>query len=232
MNLPSLITEKTLLNLLVRFALNGIVLYIIVGRIYYAFSKKENYLFFFVLLGVMIFLVCAILGSQEVHIGFALGLFALFTIIRFRTVPFSVKDITYMILIIGISIVNSQAYVDPPILGAVIINITIIGITWFLEKLLEKKGIEKLDVTFNKIELLKPENRKVLLKELSILTGQNIERVNIVKIDFERGRSDLVVYFKETRLRYEYQPAEEQENVSVKDDLMNEVEKTAERNLS
>jgi multisubunit Na+/H+ antiporter MnhG subunit len=151
----------------------------------------------------MIFLICSILGSIELQIGLALGLFAIFAIIRFRTVAFSVKDMTYMFTIIGISIINSQANIPPPLLGAVIVNVTIIVLTWSLEKFLLSKMMERRSITIKKLELLKPENKAELLKELSIMTGQNIIRVNIEKMDFDRKRADLEVFFREERLRYE-----------------------------
>lgn len=207
MNLNDFLLDKTLGNLMLRLILNSAVLYIIIGRIYYRFSKKEEYLFFYVLLGIMIFLICAILGSLDVQMGLALGLFALFTIIRFRTVAFSVKDITYMILIIGISIINARANINPPVLGAVIVNTGMIITTYLLERHLQKRLMEKMEITFHKVDMLKPENRVSLLRELSMITGQNIENVNILKIDYEKSRAELEVFFREPRLRYEYEPS-------------------------
>lgn len=203
MSLVHLLHNHTLWNLMLRFLLNSLVLYILIARIYYRFSKKEEYLFFYSLTGIMIFLICSILGSIELQIGLALGLFAIFAIIRFRTVAFSVKDMTYMFTIIGISIINSQANIPPPLLGAVIVNVTIIVLTWSLEKFLLSKMMERRSITIKKLELLKPENKAELLKELSIMTGQNIIRVNIEKMDFDRKRADLEVFFREERLRYE-----------------------------
>lgn len=195
--------EYPLWNLLTRFIINSVVLYLIIGQVYYRFSKKEEYLFFYSLTGIMIFLICSILGSIELQIGLALGLFAIFAIIRFRTVAFSVKDMTYMFSIIGISIINSQANIPPPVVGAVLVNATIILLTYSLEKFLEKKQVEKRNIVFNKLELLRPENKSELLKQLSLLTGQDILKVIVEKVDYDKMRAELEVYFKEERIRYE-----------------------------
>jgi hypothetical protein len=87
----------------------------------------------------MIFLICSILESIEVKMGTAMGLFAVFAILRFRTITYSVKDITYVFIIIGISVINSQAHIPPVILGAVMINFCIILITYVLELYWQKK---------------------------------------------------------------------------------------------
>ncbi|MGE5406587.1 MAG: DUF4956 domain-containing protein [Methanosarcina sp.] len=203
MSISHLLHDHTLWNLLIRFLINTLVLYVIIAKVYYRFSKKEEYLFFYSLTGIMIFLICSILGSVDMQIGLALGLFAIFAIIRFRTVAFSVKDMTYMFTIIGISIINSQANIPPPVVGALIVNASIILLTYTLEKFLQRKVLEKRSVTIKKLELLRPENKAELLRELSILTGQNIIKVNIERMDFDRKRADLEVFFREERYRYD-----------------------------
>lgn len=146
----------------------------------------------------MIFLICSILESLELHIGMALGLFAIFAIIRFRTITYSVKDITYVFLIIGISIINSQAQIQPTVIGAILINASVVLITYLLELFLKKKLLNKLIITYNKLELLKPGRNKDLLKDLSAQTGQNIEKVVIQKINIKRGIADIEIYYKDT----------------------------------
>jgi len=197
MQINTLLVDNSLWNLLIRFFMNLGVLFILVGLIYYKFSKKEEFLFSYILMGVMIFLICAILGSIDLQMGLALGLFAIFAIIRFRTVQYSVKDITYVFLIIGVSVINSQANIQPPILGAVIINTSILLLTYFLELFLLKKSMNSLSVIYNKTELLKPEKRRELLKDLSRHTGQNVEKVTIQRVNVKKGNALLEVFFRE-----------------------------------
>jgi len=197
MNVDTFLLDNSLWNLLLRFFINLGVLFILVRVIYYKFSKKEEYLFSYILIGVMIFLICSILGSIELQMGMALGLFAIFAILRFRTVSYSVKDITYVFIIIGISVTNSQANIPPPVLGAAIINFSIVLITYLLELFLQKKSLSSLIIIYNKPELLKPGFNNDLLKDLSRQTGQKIEKVKIQKVNIRRGNARLEVYFKD-----------------------------------
>ena len=198
MGVETFLQEYSLWNLFIRFMINLLVLFTLVGLIYYKFSKKEEHLFSYILIGVMIFLICGILGTIDLKVGTALGLFAIFAIIRFRTVQYTVKDITYVFLVIGTSVINSQANIPPPILGAVVINISIILITYLLELFLQKKNLRKLEITYDKVELLKPGRHNELLKDLSRHTGHNIEKVTIKKIKIKKNNAQLDVYFKDT----------------------------------
>ncbi|HRR93748.1 MAG TPA: DUF4956 domain-containing protein, partial [Bacteroidales bacterium] len=105
----NLATEVSLLSILVRFTFNLAVLFILIFLIYYRYSKKEEYLFSYMLIGVVIFLITSLLNTVNIQLGLALGLFAVFAILRFRTVNYSVKDMTYVFTVIGISVINSQA---------------------------------------------------------------------------------------------------------------------------
>jgi hypothetical protein len=200
MQINTLLQESSLWNILIRFILNLVVLFILVGLIYFKFSKKENHLFSYFLIGIMIFLICAILGNKEIKMGTALGLFALVAIIRFRTVQYSAKDITYVFIIIGVSVINSQANIPPPILGAVIVNSIILLVTWLLEIFLQRKSLSKLEVTYNNLELLKPGREDDLFKDLFQYTGQDIKRVTIQKINIDKSNAELDVYFKKILL--------------------------------
>ena len=196
MQIEALFPENTYWNLLIRFIFNLGVLYVLVGLIYYRFSKKAEYLFSYFLMGIMIFLICSILGSIDLNIGMALGLFAIFAIIRYRTITYTVRDITYLFIIIGISIVNSQANIPPPIFGAVVTNLSVILITYLLEIFLQKKSLSNITVVYNKLELLKPGLKKELLEDLSLQTGKNIEKVTITKINISNGNAEIEVFYK------------------------------------
>jgi hypothetical protein len=196
MNVLNYLLDNSLLNLMIRFFLNILVLYILMVQIYYRFTKKEEYLFSNIIIGMMIFLICGILGSIDLKLGLALGLFGIFAIIRFRTVTYTVRDITYVFLIIGTSIVNSQANIPPPVIGALVINTGIIILTLILEKFLQKHELEKRRIIYRKLELLKPEFQLDLLRDLSNITGQNVEKVIVEKVDYDRNRADIEIHFR------------------------------------
>jgi hypothetical protein len=196
MSLNSLAVDHSLWSLLLRFFVNLIVLIILIRVIYYRFSRKEEFLFSFLIMGIMIFLIVALLEMIEIQIGMALGLFAVFAILRFRTQNLSVKDMTYIFTVIGVSVINSQANVPPPVLGAIIINSIIILSVLLLEIYLQKAAFTSHIIIYYKTELLSPDYKKDLLKDLSIQTGQNIEKVRIQIIDIGKGKAELEVFYK------------------------------------
>jgi hypothetical protein len=190
------LTEHNLVNLLVRFSLNLVVQFIMIRLIYYRFSRKADFLFSFFIMGIVIFFICSILDSVELQLGMALGLFAVFSILRFRTVNYSVKDMTYIFAIIGISVVNSLANVPPPVVSALIINGLILCLTLVLELFISYRAYVSLVVIYDNLKLLKSENDPELLKDLTEQTGKNIERVRIQKFDISRGIAELEVFFR------------------------------------
>lgn len=197
MELTTLLADHSLWNLLIRFFMNLGVLYILIGLVYYRFSKKEEFFFSFIIMGIMIFLVCSILGTINLQIGHVVGLFAIFAILRFRTVQYTVKEITYVFVIIGISVINSQAKLEPYIPGAIIINTSIVLLVYFFELFLKKNSLTKVSITYDKLELLKPELRKDLLNDLTLQTGLKVEKAVILEIDLKKRNVQLEIYFKD-----------------------------------
>jgi len=197
MSITDLSTQDSLQSVLIRFLINLFVIFIIIRLIYYRFSRKEENMFSFFLMGIMIFLMVSLLEKVDVQIGMALGLFALFAIIRFRTMNMSAKDMTYFFTTIGISIINSQANLEPPVIGALIVNAIIIGTALILELYLKGRIMNSFIINFSNIKLLAPESRKELLQELSLQTGYKIEKVKVEKINLEKGSAELTVFFTE-----------------------------------
>jgi hypothetical protein len=197
MSIESILSEHHLVSLLIRFGLNLSILFILIGLIYYRFSKKPEFLFSFFIMGIVIFLICSILDSVKLELGMALGLFAVFSILRFRTVNFSVKDMTYIFAVIGISVINSLANVPPPFISAIVINSLILITVLLLEIYLKNKAYNYLVVVYDNLKLLKSETDPELLKDLSEQTGKKIERIKIMKFDISRGIAELEVHFRD-----------------------------------
>ena len=197
MSLNSLSLDQSLWSLLLRFSVNIVVLFILIRLIYYRYSKKPEFLFSFLIMGIMIFLIVSLLETIEIQIGMALGLFAIFAILRFRTRNLTVKEMTYIFTVIGVSVINSQARIPPPVLGAIIVNSIIIISVFLLEFYLQKRTLSSMIITYHKLDLLTPNKMKELLEELSLHTGQNIEKVNILKMNIGKGSADIEVFFRE-----------------------------------
>lgn len=196
-SIETFIANDNLWSILVRFAINFVVLYILVKGLYYKYSKKEEYLFSFFLMGIMIFFICSILKTVDIQLGMALGLFAIFAILRFRTVNFSVKEMTYIFTIIGIALINSQANVPPPILGAISINTIILVSVYILEKYLQRKSMLSHTLVYNKTDLLKPGSRQELLQDIASQTGYKIEKIVIRKVDITKGNAEIEIFYRE-----------------------------------
>jgi hypothetical protein len=195
MSFNSLAVETTLLSVVIRFFTNLIVLFILIRVIYYKYSKKEEYVFSFFLMGIIIFLLCSLLETVDIKLGMALGLFAVFAILRFRTVNYTVKDMTYTFTVIGISVVNSQANIPPPVAGAIIFNSIIVIAAYLLEIFLQKRTHTSMLVNYHKLELLKPSFKKDLIRDLSDETGQQIDKVIIRKMDVGKKNAELEIFF-------------------------------------
>jgi Domain of unknown function (DUF4956) len=199
-SIESLAFDNSLWSILIRFFVNLLVLFIIIRVIYYKYSKKEEYLFSFFIMGIMIFLIVSILETIKLQMGMALGLFALFSILRFRTISYSVKEMTYIFAIIGVSVINSQAHIAPHIIGMLSINSIIILTIYILEAFLHKKFLSSFTVTFNKVELLNPALKQDLINDLSLHTGQKIEKVKIRKMDIGKSTCEIEVFFRDKDL--------------------------------
>lgn len=195
MTINSLALETSLLSIMTRFIGNLFVMFILIRVIYYRFSRKEEYLFSFFMMGIIIFLLCSLLQTVDIQLGLALGLFAIFAILRFRTVNYTAKDMTYIFTVIGVSVINSQANIPPPLLGAVIVNSVILLAAYFLENFLKKRALTPLLMVYNKLHLLKPGSREELIKDLSAHTGQNVEKVSVRKIDINKGTAEVEVFY-------------------------------------
>jgi Domain of unknown function (DUF4956) len=196
MSLESLALQTTLLSIMFRFMFNLLILFILIRLIYYRFSRKEEYVFTYFMMGMVIFLLCSLLGTVDIQIGMALGLFAIFAILRFRTVNFSVKDMTYIFVVIGISVINSQANIPPPVIGAIVVNFVILGATLILELFYLKNSLSSYVVKYNKPELLAPGRKTELLEDLSRITGLTVVRVSIHELDVTKNNCEVEIWYK------------------------------------
>jgi hypothetical protein len=195
--MENLFNGSTVWGVMLRFAMNLVFLIILIKILYFRYSKKENFMFTFFLIGITVFFICSMLKDTKIQIGMGLGLFAIFSILRFRTRNFSVKDMAYTFATIGISVINSVNMIGFPIIGFIIINLLIVLSVFILEEHLKKNMFSKYSIFYDNLELLKPGNNHKLIKDIAGKTGQNIIKIRIRYIDFKRDIAQLEVYFKE-----------------------------------
>lgn len=184
------------LGIMLRFVINLFFIFILIGHIYYRFTKKTDFLFTFFLMGIMVFFVTSMLGAIFIDMTFAFGLFAIFAILRFRTASVSIKDMAYIFAVIGLSMMNALKVLKFPMGGVIVFNMIILAAAWILEKYHSRHNTDSHIITFENLELLKPDKQQKLYKEISITTGKEIVRVKINKVDYKRGISLLEIFYK------------------------------------
>lgn len=192
-----LLNGNDFLELLVRFLINFIVMFIIVRLLYYPNQRRKDYLFTYVIFNILIFLICFLLSSVKLELGFAFGLFAVFGILRYRTEAVPIKEMTYLFIVIGIAVINSLSNKKISWAELAFTNAAILGATYALEKMwLLRHETQKL-VMYDNIELIKPEHKALLIADLNKRTGLNITRTRLEKIDFLRDVAFIYIYFYE-----------------------------------
>lgn len=190
-----LINTADFLELLVRFSLNTLLLFFVVHFMYARNSKRKDFYFSYLAVGVIIFLLSFLLNSVKLELGFALGLFAIFGIIRYRTDAIPIKEMTYLFVIIGISVINALSNKKVSYAELLFTNSAIIFGLWLLEKRLMLKQEASIQLIYEKIENIHEDNKEILLSDLKDRTGINITRYEIQKIDFLKDVAYIQLYF-------------------------------------
>ena len=203
-------------KLLFRLLFNTAIIFILVRVIYYPLSKRKDYLFTYMLIGLITFFICFTLKKFDLELGMALGLFAIFGILRYRTDTIPIKEMTYLFIVIGVSVINALSNKKVSHAELLFSNAFILFVTYGLERLwLLKHEAFKL-VVYEKIDLIKPEKYKELKADLELRTGLKINRVEIGKIDFLRDVAQIqVFYYKDEQEINQY---EERPGTSVDDE--------------
>ncbi len=182
-------------ELLFRFILNVLVTSLIIVKLYYDKSKRRDYVFTFTLISTTVFLLIFLLGSEKLQIGLALGLFAIFGIIRYRTDTVPIREMTYLFLIIGLSVINALA-VSVSYVELLVTNGLFVLMTWLMEKTrIVSKSACKL-IKYEKIDLITPENYQLMLEDIKKRTGLKVSKCEVGYIDFLKDTALIKVYYE------------------------------------
>ncbi|PLX20059.1 MAG: DUF4956 domain-containing protein [Salinivirgaceae bacterium] len=190
-----IIDVKDFSELIIRFLFNLLISFIIVKVLYYNTSKRKDYLFTYMLISVVVFLLCFLLENVKLELGFALGLFAIFGIIRYRTITIPIKEMTYLFIIIGLSVINALANKKVSYAELIFTNLAVVAVVYMLERVWLLKHEGSKIITYEKIDLIKPENYQLLILDLKERTGLEINRVEIGKINFLRDTAEVKIYY-------------------------------------
>ena len=190
-----IVNPEGFFELLLRFGLNVFVTSLMIVWLYYGKSKRRDYVFTFTLISTTVFLLIFLLGSEKLQIGLALGLFAIFGIIRYRTDTVPIREMTYLFLIIGLSVINALA-VSVSYLELFATNALFVFMTWLMEKTrIVSKSSCKL-IKYEKIDLITPDKYDEMLADIKKRTGLNITKCEVGYIDFLKDTALIKVYYE------------------------------------
>lgn len=181
-------------NLLIRFGFNLLVCWVLIQFFYYRKSHRRDYYFTFMMFSVTIFLLLFLLQNLAIEIGFALGLFAIFGMIRYRTTTLPVREMTYLFVIIGVSIINGFG-MSASYAALLVTNLLVILVTWVLEShKLTRPEATKI-ILYEKIDLIKPEHYDLLMADIKARTGLNVTKIQVGSINFLKDTAYLKVTY-------------------------------------
>ena len=206
------------LMMFVRLLINVLATWLIIDRLYYQKSKRRDFYFTFMLISVAIFFIVFFMifvledMKGKTSMGVGIGLFGIFSIMRYRTDTMPVREMTYLFVIIALSLVNAVS-VNLPYFEVIVTNLIIIVAVWLCELHL-KTNPSKL-IQYDRIELITPERREELIADLEKRLGVKVVKVDIGSVDFLRDMAMV-------RVTYEGEPSTVSSNLKLSKDQLKE----------
>lgn len=178
---------------IIRLLLNSATAFIIIKLIYFRHYKKADLFLTFFSFNIIIFLITFLLNKVEMTMGAAFGLFAVFSMLRYRTENISAKDMTYLFIVIALGLIMAVSE------GNLITLVLIAGIVVLCTILLESNWLVKREyaqpVYYEKIELIHKDRQQELIADLKKVTGLEIHRIEIQEIDLLKDAAKIIVYY-------------------------------------
>ena len=191
--------SSTYAMMLIRLLINICVTWFIIDRLYYAKSKRRDFYFTFMLISIAIFFIVFFMVfvleemKGKTSLGIGIGLFGIFSIMRYRTDAMPVREMTYLFIIIALSLVNAIAE------GVGMLELLTTNLIIFMAVLLCEKNLKVHPsrlVQYDRIELITPERREELIADLEKRIGQKVTKVEVGSIDFTRDMAILKVGYE------------------------------------
>lgn len=184
-------------TLILRLSINLLFLIVVIRYLYYPKTKRKDYLFTYFLIGFMTFFLCFGLKKLDIDTGMGLGLFAIFGIIRYRTNTIEIKEMTYLFIVIGLSVINSLASNKISIAELIFINVSACLLTYLIEYVFLLRNESRKIILFEQIDLIKSLNKAELKLNLEERTGLKINRIEIGKINYLNDTADIKIFYFE-----------------------------------
>ena len=182
------------------FLFNFLVAFIIVRFVYYPINQSKKYVFTFIAFNTIIYFVFGLLNQTNLSVGAGFGLFAIFSILRYRTDAIPIREMTYLFIVVGLPVVNSILMGTGNWAEIVIADGAVITILYYLENEWGFHYELSKKLTYERIEMIKPENHHLLLQDLRQRTGLPIKRFEIGRIDFLRDVTEVKIFYDEADL--------------------------------
>ena len=192
-----LFNPDAILGIASHFLFSTFAVWLIVRFLYYPKSRNRDYYFTFMLIAVSVFFLIYLLGGVRIRVGFALGLFAIFGIIRYRTESMPVREMTYLFVIIAMQVVNALSD-TLTVSEIVLVNTLFVLSVWVFERTKMNDAMCEKLIQYDRIELIKPECREQLIADLKERTGLDIKNVEVGGIDFLRDMAVIKVFYPKT----------------------------------
>ncbi|MCK5168685.1 MAG: DUF4956 domain-containing protein [Bacteroidales bacterium] len=186
-------------HLVTRFGYNLFWVFIPAYFLYFRKRGFSEYFFTFMIVSIVVFQICILLSSVSLRIGFALGLFAVFGILRYRTNPIPTREMTYLFMVIGISVKNAVANESISFSELIVTDAITILVAFLVEFYITGLGVKRKRVIYDRMDLIKPERHDELLKDLSDRFGVVVERADIGPADLIKDSVELIIFFKEVK---------------------------------
>ena len=182
-------------SLLALFALNLASSLVVVRLIYHMAAKRRDFVFTFMLVSTAVFLLCRLLAGVEIDLAFALGLFAIFGIIRYRTNAIPIREMTYLFIVIALAVINALAPIAASWAEIAAANVLIWVLSFVLERLWFVEHLATKMVVYDRIDLLHEGKRGELVADLERRTGVTIVQIEIGKVDLLRDTANIKIHF-------------------------------------
>lgn len=179
--------------------INLLIALVIVRFIYYPASPDKNFVFTFLAFNTVIYFVVGLLTSVEISIGVGFGLFAIFSVLRYRTAEITPREMTYLFVLIALPVMNSLLAADGEFLRLLVSNGIVIVLLFVLEREWGFRFEASKRVTYEKIELVVPARRAELLADLRERTGLPVTQVRVGNIDFSKDIAELRIFYDEPK---------------------------------
>jgi len=193
--------ESLFSNIFIRFSFNLFIAFVIIKLIYHRDYKGNDFVFTYFMFNTLIFFFAYILGNLDINMAFGFGLFAVFAILRYRTDPIPIKEMTYLFIVITIGVINALSGNQVVFIELLFANVTIVLLTFLLERHwvnnLPDNGLSSKTVVYDNMEMIKPENHQALIDELAQKTGLSIVSCKIGRLNFVENQVNVKLYYEE-----------------------------------